>query len=95
MVPDGPLDSVSTTDLVGALLVLWVVALATLLTSGSDPTAPPVWWAPVGLVLLCASGVVAYALFRRAETRGERLGQVWEASPECQHELPDTERKRR
>lgn len=89
MVPDSPLDWVSATDLVGALLVLWVVALATLLTSGSDPTTPPVWWAPVGLVLLVASGVVAYALFRRAETRGERLGQVWEASPECHHEHPD------
>jgi membrane protein implicated in regulation of membrane protease activity len=86
MVPDSPLDSVSATDLVGALLVLWVVALATLLTSGSDPTTPPVWWAPLGLVVLLASSVVAYALLRRAEARGERLGQVWETSPECQHD---------
>lgn len=87
MVPSSStLESVSTADLVGGLLVLWVVSLAALVTSKSDPAAPPVWWALDGLLLLVASITVAYALFRRAETRDESLGQVWEASPECHRE---------
>lgn len=87
MVP-GPdlLDSVNAVDLGGGLLVLWVVLLGTLLTSGVDPVAPPLWWGAVGLLLTLASLAVAFVLYRQTTAAGDRLGTVWESVPEWEYD---------
>jgi membrane protease YdiL (CAAX protease family) len=80
------LEQVSAADLVGVLLVCWVVVLAVLFTSGSDPAAPPRWWGVAGLLLTLASVVVALVLYRQTSAEGDELGTVWEAVPEWEYE---------
>ncbi|SEO88183.1 hypothetical protein SAMN04487948_106148 [Halogranum amylolyticum] len=83
------LEAVSAADLVGVLLVCWVVVVATLSTSGVDPATPPRWVGVVGLSLTLASLVVAVVLYRQTDAGGDALGTVWAAVPEWESDGRD------
>ncbi|SFL51038.1 hypothetical protein SAMN04487950_4068 [Halogranum rubrum] len=76
------LTSVSAADLVGGLLVLWVLTLGSVLTSSVDPATPPTWWGVAGLLLTLASVTVAAVLSRQLTDAGTRMETVWEVTSE-------------
>lgn len=76
------LTSVSAADLIGGLVVLWVLTLGSVLTSSVDPAAPPTWWGVAGLFLTLASVTVAAVLSRQLTDAGTRMETVWEVTSE-------------